>query len=247
AESSVERPVAARASSVLQRWRELEDESAVRDRRGDSSSRIAASSNHRTPPETQVSVVPRDTSDVTSESNDNEYSVWPDEPSGLRRQGVEAEDAEEQGSSREQSPDIGDGGDREMERERVRQIVSGWMTEIAMSDTTQVLGGSGSPRSEWLGERERERVRLVREWMQTVSQQRDARASRRDGVITNHEDRRPECTQRNLLRLRGRQARLDLIMRNVRERERELQDLSQHQPVSHFPHRIRIQVRGFTI
>ncbi|THU73357.1 hypothetical protein C4D60_Mb04t21960 [Musa balbisiana] len=202
--------------------------------------------NHGTPPATQVSVVPRDTSEVTSESNDNEYSEWPDEPSGLRRQGVEVEDAEERGSSREQSPDIGDGGDREMERERVRQIVSGWMTEIAMADTTQVLRGSGSPRSEWLGERERERVRLVREWMQTVSQQRDARASRReeqarDGVITNHEDRRPECTQRNLLRLRGRQARLDLIMRNARERERELQDLSQHRSVSHFGHRIRIQ------
>ncbi|CAL9051742.1 unnamed protein product [Musa banksii] len=246
AQSSVERPVAARASSVLQRWRELEDESASRDRRRDSSSRIDASSNHRTAPETQVSVVPRDTSEVTSESNDNEDSEWPDEPSGLRRQGVEVEDAEERGSSREQSPDIGDGGDREMERERVTQIVSGWMTEIAMADTTQVLRGSSSPRSEWLGERERERVRLVREWMQTVSQQRDARASRReeqarDGVITNREDRRPECTQRNLLRLRGRQARLDLIMRNVRERERELQDLSQHRPVSHFGHRIRIQ------
>ncbi|WOL06088.1 hypothetical protein Cni_G14820 [Canna indica] len=245
AQSSVERPVAARASSVLQRWRELEDESAARERRRTTPSPATASNNHRVAPETRNPVVRSATSDLVSESNDSEYSQWPDESSSPGSRGVDAADAEGPGSSREQSPDIGDGGDGE--RERVRQIVNGWMTEIAMADTaSQMLPGSGSPRSEWLGERERGRVRLVREWMQTVSQQRDARTSRReererDGLITNHESRQPEPSQRNLLRLRGRQARLDLIMRNVRERERELQDLSEHRPVSRFAHRNRIQ------
>ncbi|RZR84920.1 hypothetical protein BHM03_00011823 [Ensete ventricosum] len=243
AQSSVERPVAARASSVLRMWRELEDESIAGDRRSPARSSTTASNNHRSAPETHDPMVRRNSLDVASEINASEYSQWPDRPTALGRRGV-VEDSEDWRSSREQSPDIGGGG----ERERVREIVSGWMTEIGMTDTASpILPGSDSPRSEWLGERERERVRLVREWMQTVSQQRDGWASRREerdreGPVANQENRQRQHVQRSLLRLRGRQARLDLIMRNVRERERELQALSEHRPVSHFAHRNRIQV-----
>ncbi|URE03690.1 RING [Musa troglodytarum] len=244
AQSSVERPVAARASSVLRMWRDLEDESIAGDRRSPASSPTTASNNHRSAPEIHDPMVRRNSLGVASEINASEYSQWPDRPTALGRRGA-VDDSEDWRSSREQSPDIGGGGDGE--RERVREIVSGWMTEIGMTDTaSQVLPGSDSPRSEWLGERERERVRLVREWMQTVSQQRDGWASRREerdreGLVANQENRQRQHVQRNLLRLRGRQARLDLIMRNVRERERELQALSEHRPVSHFAQRNRIQ------
>ncbi|KAJ0967145.1 hypothetical protein J5N97_024062 [Dioscorea zingiberensis] len=177
---------------------------------------------------------------VESESEENGYSQW---VPGSRR---EAEEEEDGRSSREQSPELGDG-----ERERVRQIVRGWTTESGMAAET----GSGasprneSPRGEWLGETERERVRLVREWVQMASQQRDAQAaSRREegeavrgASAADPLEGQQEHIRRDLLRLRGRQARLDLIMRIVRERQRELQGLSEHRAVSDFAYRNRIQ------
>ncbi|XP_020247759.1 uncharacterized protein LOC109825328 [Asparagus officinalis] len=101
---------------------------------------------------------------------------------------------------------------------------------------------SSSPRAEWLGERERERVRLVREWVQMASQQqRDVRNGGNGGGRRDDDGQQQESMRRDLLRVRGRQARLDLIMRIVRERQRELQGLSEHRAVSDFAHRNRIQ------
>lgn len=103
----------------------------------------------------------------------------------------------------------------------MQEIVRGWTAGSARSE---------SPRGEWLGERERERVRLVREWVQTASQQRDARTPVSE-----------EARTEQLPRLRGRQARHDLITRIAAERQRELQRLSEHRVVSEFSHRNRIQ------
>ncbi|KAH7690774.1 putative E3 ubiquitin ligase protein [Dioscorea alata] len=259
----VERPRG--SSSLLQRWRELE--SRAPERRGG----------------------------LVSDSEEIGYAQWV--PGSRREAAVE----EDERSSREQSPEVGDG---ERERERVREIVRGWRTESGMTAET----GSGvsprneSPRGEWLGETERERVRLVREWVQMASQQRDAQAanrreerdaraaSRREErdaqAVSRREERdaraasrreerdvqaasrreerdaqaasrreerdaqaaradrlegQQEHIRRDLLRLRGRQARLDLIMRIVRERQRELQGLSEHRAVSDFAYRNRIQ------
>jgi len=157
---------------------------------------------------------------------------------------------EDRRSSREQSPDLGD----DRERERVREIVS----RISETTGSRISNSNRaeSPRSEWLGETERERVRLVREWVQMASEQRDGRSSRReeerdrrsrDGSVTDHEEGQPEHVRRDLLRIRGRQARLDLIMRMVRERERELQGLEEQRSVSEFPHRNRIQVSSMNL
>ncbi|CAN1238656.1 Protein neuralized [Linum grandiflorum] len=107
---------------------------------------------------------------------------------------------------------------------------------------------SGS-RAEWLGETERERVRLVREWVQMTSQHRGARGGRRDSQVTGDQESsvvdpdegQPEHVRRDILRLRGRQAVIDLLMRIERERQRELQGLLEHRAVSEFAHRNRIQ------
>lgn len=240
----VERPRG--SSSLLQRWRELE--SRAPERRGG----------------------------LVSDSEEIGYPQW---VPGSRREAAVEDDGR---SSREQSPEVGDG---ERERERVREIVRGWRTESGMTAET----GSGvsprneSPRGEWLGETERERVRLVREWVQMASQQRGAQAAsrreerdsravsrREEGDVqaasrreerdvqaaSRREERdaqasraerlegQQEHIRRDLLRLRGRQARLDLIMRIVRERQRELQGLSEHRAVSDFAYRNRIQVSG---
>ncbi|KAJ1281689.1 hypothetical protein BS78_04G325100 [Paspalum vaginatum] len=131
---------------------------------------------------------------------------------------------------RRPSPDAA--ADRD--RERVRQIARR-LTDPA--DAVAAVSTTG----EWLGETERQRVRLVREWVQMASQPRDSRAaSRRDDP-----DRRgggggggePP-------RLRGRQARLDVISRMARERQRELQGISGYHAVSEFPRRSRNRIQG---
>ncbi|PKA45928.1 putative E3 ubiquitin-protein ligase XBOS34 [Apostasia shenzhenica] len=231
AQSSVEPPVAARASSILQRWRQLEVEAAARDRR--STRRSTGTSGSRNASQSRA-----------SESDDNEFSQWARGAFVPVREDLDVEDEDDRRSSREQSPDLGDG-----ERERVRQIVRGWMSESGIADESSRLSPrTESPRGEWLGETERERVRLVREWVQMASQQRDPRSGSRQGTerevegsVTDHEEGQPEHIRRDLLRLRGRQARLDLIMRIVRERQRELEGLSEHRAVSDFAHRSRIQ------
>ncbi|KAJ4803007.1 RING/U-box superfamily protein [Rhynchospora pubera] len=128
-------------------------------------------------------------------------------------------------SSRENSPETG--GD--VERERVRQIVG-------MMDSLERHGSirDESSRGEWLGERERERVRVVRErvWM----------ASEREGRRGERERESRGGGTGEVPRLRGRQARDDVIMRMARERQRELQGLSQHRAVSAFAYRNRIHL-----
>ncbi|XP_059628388.1 uncharacterized protein LOC132271124 isoform X2 [Cornus florida] len=250
-QGNVERP-STRASSILQMWRELEDEQLLsrarervrerlRQQRSVESNTNLSSTNmsESRGSENQVSL------EDASES-ENDFGAWSHDQTGQQN-----EHGDRDSSSREQSPDLG-----EVERERVRQIVRGWM-ETGISDhSSNIAQRSNSPRAEWLGENERERVRIVREWMQMTSQQRGARAGRREeqvagagiqvdqvrvGSVADHDEGQPEHIRRDMLRLRGRQALLDLLVRVERERQRELQGLLEHRAVSDFAHRNRIQ------
>ena len=64
----------------------------------------------------------------------------------------------------------------------------------------------------------------------------------REGSVTSHAGSQPEYVHRERLRLQGRQALLDLLVRAERDRQRELQSLLEHHAVSDFAHRNRIQV-----
>lgn len=116
--------------------------------------------------------------------------------------------------------------------------------------------GSSNPRSEWLGESELGRVRIVREWIQMTAQPRGACTGTgaeqadgicaqiervRDGLVVNNYEGQTEHVRRNIRRLCGRQALLDMIMISKRERERELQGLFELRSVSTFAYRNRIQ------
>jgi hypothetical protein len=133
---------------------------------------------------------------------------------------------------REPTPDNAD-----RDRERVRQIARR-LTDTADSPTAAAAAATAN--GEWLGETERQRVRLVREWVQMASQPRDSRAGvRRDEPAAGADrDRRGEPP-----RLRGRQARLDVISRMARERQRELQGISGYHVVSEFPRRSRNRIQ----
>ncbi|XWS75239.1 hypothetical protein CRYUN_Cryun01aG0068500 [Craigia yunnanensis] len=248
---NVERP-STQASSILQMWRELEDEhllnrarervrERLRQQRNADSNMVMSS---MTFSESRGSENHGSVGDVSE--SENEYGTW------LHDQGVSQNDrGDNNGSSREQSPDLG-----EVERERVRQIVRGWMESGISDQSSNVTQRAGSPRAEWLGETERERVRIVREWVQMTSQQRGVRGGRREdqaatngaqvdrvreGSVADHDEGQPEHSRRDLLRLRGRQAVIDLLVRIERERQRELQGLLEHRAVSDFAHRNRIQ------
>ncbi|KAK6936122.1 hypothetical protein RJ641_033152, partial [Dillenia turbinata] len=228
------------ASSLLQMWRELEDEHLMgrgqenpRDRLRNQRS-IGSDAYMLSP-----SMSPRPGGEHRGGFDDvggseNEFGIW------------------SQDSSREQSPDIGGEG----ERERVRQIARGWVDVGTRGGTHGSSSTGNSLEGEWLGQTELERVRIVREWVQMTSQQSGAHGNTgeeqvgelgaliervRDGLIVNNNRGQPENVRRRIRRVCGRQALLDLLKRNELERQRELQGLSEHRVVSNFAHRNRIQ------
>lgn len=249
-QGTVERP-STRASAILQMWRELEDEhmlSRARDRVRERLRRQRSTGSGTNVSTTTISES-RGTETLGSvvdvNESENGYERWSQDQSGPRN-----DNSVTNASSREQSPDLG-----EIERERVRHIVRGWMESGVGDRSSNVTQRTGSPRAEWLGETERERVRIVREWVQMTSQQRGARGRREDrtsggvppverveGSVVNHDQGQPEHIRRDMLRLRGRQALIDLLIRIERERQGELQGLLEHRAVSDFAHRNRIQV-----
>ncbi|PKI74548.1 hypothetical protein CRG98_004875 [Punica granatum] len=232
-------------------WRELEDEQLLNRAR----ERVRERLRHQRSVESNTDVSGTNRAESRASENqgsvgdvtesENEYGTWSHD------QMVSQNDhGDTNGSSREQSPDFGD-----VDRERVRHIVRGWMESAISDHSPSVTQRSNSPRAEWLGETERERVRIVREWMQMTSQQqRGARGGQREdqaaaaqadqvreGAVADHDESQPEHIRRDMLRLRGRQAIVDLLVRVERERQRELQSLLEHRAVSDFAHRNRIQ------
>ncbi|KAI4346453.1 hypothetical protein L6164_007348 [Bauhinia variegata] len=249
-EGAAERP-STRASAILQMWRESEDEhllnrarERVRERLRQQRSAESNTNVSSTMSESRGSEHLGSLGDATESEND--YGTWSHDQTGSQN-----EHGDHNGSTREQSPDLG-----EVERERVRQIVRGWMDSGISDHSANVNQRNNSRRAEWLGETERERVRIVREWVQMTSQQRGSRGSWRsaqanepgpqvdrvrDGLVADQDEGQPEHVRRDMLRLRGRQALVDLLMRIERERQRELQGLLEHRAVSDFAHRNRIQ------
>ncbi|KAK1373548.1 Ring/U-Box superfamily protein [Heracleum sosnowskyi] len=141
----------------------------------------------------------------------------------------------------------------EVERERLREVFREWQNNGLRNNTSTDSHSKNSSKEQWLGEKECERVRIVREWVNKNTHQRDrchgGREGQdsetgaqidhvREGLIVDQCETRPTRTIR---RLCGRQTLLDLLMRAEKERRRELQDLLNHKHVSDFPYRNRIQ------
>ncbi|CAH1430403.1 unnamed protein product [Lactuca virosa] len=215
-QGNIERP-STQASSILQMWRELEDEHVLnrarervrerlRQHASVDSNTITNMSEGQEASEHQGSLE----EDVTESEND--YRAWSNDQMEAQNDLQETET-----SSREQSPDLGD-NERERERERVRHIVQGWR-ETGVTDHN----ASNGVRAEWLGETERERVRIVREWVQMTSQQRGPRPR---GSHREEQEQQQQVASRGLL----------LTMM-----KRELEGLTEYRAVSDFAHRNRIQ------
>ena len=241
-------------SSLRQIWQDLEDEPVgqgqgqgrFRQQRSDELNNDLSSV---TASESQRSV---DSSGLDGLS-ESEYGPWPQSQLGSQN-----ENEVNNILACEQSPVFGD-----VERERVRQTFQNWMNTGRIGHTSNVSQVNNTTRAQWLGETEQERVRIVREWVQMTSQPRGSLSAGReeqvaeigaqiqrvrDGLIVNCYEGQTEPVRRvGILRLCGRQALLDMLVKTGRERQRELQQLSGHKVVSDFAHRNRIQVSFYKI
>ncbi|KAH1225330.1 hypothetical protein AAZV13_11G152900 [Glycine max] len=244
-----------RSSSLLQMWREIEDEHVVNQVQGRSGEvpleqrrdGLVADLSR----EDRLDIQERGQRHVIEDTvlGENESETWSQSQSQN-----ESHDGNEDlnNSSCENSSDLG-----EVERERVRQIFREWMNSGARDHVSNISERNNGSRGEWLGETEQERVRVIREWVQMSSQQRsvssgenreepsaeiDTQIERvRDGLIVNQIGGQTEHTRRGIRKLCGRQAMLDMLKKAERERQREIHELLDHRAVSQFPYRNRIQ------
>ncbi|XWS71548.1 hypothetical protein CRYUN_Cryun03dG0147100 [Craigia yunnanensis] len=237
-----------RASSLLQMWRELEDEHVVSHAQERASERMLQ---QRSDDLSMTDLSDSRNSEHSGVSEDvsvseNEFGQWsPD------RFGSQNGNEDSSNFNYEHLSDLG-----EVERERVRQIFREWMNSGGRECTSNVFRRNNSSRAQWLGETEQERVRIIREWVQMNSQQRGACGDSReeqaadvggqiervlDGLVVNQNEGQTEHVRRGIRKLCGRQALLDMLKRAERERQTELQGLLEHRAVSNFAHRNRIQ------
>ncbi|KAL6516720.1 hypothetical protein OROGR_020025 [Orobanche gracilis] len=229
-ESQVSRP-STRASSLLQMWRELEGDHAV---------------SHSQTLRRQMNSLNSDALSTSSMSDEqridggSDFSVNTNENDNqdVTHSGIEHDDSNSTIS--EQSTELG-----ENRREKVRHIFREWMSSGNPGHSSNGLNNRSG--SQWLGENECERVRIIRERVQMNAQQRTngeggESASRieqdNDGLAIT----RPQVgVHRPFRRICGRQTLFDLIVRAQNERRKELQGLSGQRHVSEFAHRNRIQ------
>ncbi|XP_050367920.1 uncharacterized protein LOC126786204 [Argentina anserina] len=230
--------VNSRASSLLQMWRELEDEHVV--------SRPFERVGERLFQQRSGAVGGENTGDLDGASvGESECRTW-----SQGQIGSSPEHDVYSNFSSEHSSDYGEG-----ERGRVRQIFQEWMNCGVSECASNVSHMNNSSRAELLGETEQERVRIIREWVRTNSQQRVVSdengehpadfgsqiARVRDGLVANQSGGWSEHNRRGIRKLCGRQALLDMLKKAENERQSELQLLLEHQPVTRFAHRNRIQ------
>ncbi|WJX44077.1 hypothetical protein P8452_31101 [Trifolium repens] len=244
-----------RSSSLLQMWRDIEDEHAVSQVQGRPGEVLLEQRNNGSvvdlsledTPDTPERVERHDLEDAVL--GETESETWSQSQSQ-----TESHDGHEDlnNSSCENSSVFGEG-----ERERVRRIFREWMNNGSRDRGSNISRRSNSTRGEWLGETEQERVRVIREWVQMSSQQRSVSSTEnteqpcaeidtqiervRDGLVVNHSEGQNEHIRRGMRKLRGKQVMLDMLKKAERERQREMQELLDHQAVSRFPHRNRIQ------
>ncbi|CAH8284692.1 unnamed protein product [Eruca vesicaria subsp. sativa] len=227
-----------RASSLLQMWRELEDDHVTGHPR-----------ERRSGPSSPSSIVVRG-----DDNNISGHDVGIDNVN-LGESGLGGcSPTRSHNSSDDHSEHSSDLG--MVERERVRQIFREWMSPGTGEQTNAPSPTTNGARAEWLGETEQERVRIIREMVQMNSQQRPVLGDSReeqpaevanqiervlDGMVVNANCTQNEHARRGIRKLCGRQVWVDMLKMAERERQRELQGLMQHHAVSNFAHRNRIQ------
>ncbi|KAK4785526.1 hypothetical protein SAY86_002215 [Trapa natans] len=237
-----------RASAILQMWRELEDEHGLspRDRVSEQSLQPGIITSHGA-----ISSINASESSLSGHeivTDDASVSENGHDLSGSQSE-MQSETVVGHNLDCVHSSDFG-----EAERERVRQIFREWMNSGVRERPSSDSSNNNSSRTV-LGGTEQERVRIIREWMQTNGQRdssddtEEEQAAQigvqiervRDSLISNQSESSVEGTRRGIRRVCGRQVLLDMLKKAGSERRHEIQSLLEERPVSRFAHRKRIQ------
>ncbi|KAK7261282.1 hypothetical protein RIF29_27591 [Crotalaria pallida] len=251
----------ARPSSILQMWREIEDEHVVSQVQGGGPGEalVVQERSDGLVPDLSQGNRPRicgrrgegDMIEDDAVLGDNESETWSQSQSQSRSESHD-ERGELNNSRCENNSDFG-----EVERGRVRQIFRDWMNSGERDYESDNSRGNNGSMGEQLDEPERERLSIVRDLVQMSGQQRAVSSSGdnrgeqsseistqeehvRDGFVNQNEGQ-PGHTRRGIRKLCGRQVLLDMLKKAEIERQIEAQELLDLRAVSQFPHRNRIQ------
>ncbi|KAK4741895.1 hypothetical protein SAY87_025483 [Trapa incisa] len=226
-----------RASSILQMWREWEDEKGLSPRHKVSEWLLGQESNA-----SSVAFSSINASETSLSENDvgiENVAVSEDGPewSGSQNE-LKSETSNHLNLDHLQSSDYG-----EAERERVRKIFREWKNNGASERCSGASHINNSPRTV-LGETEQERVRIIRERVHKNSQMGPFNDLREDPatqfrVQINQHGYGSE--KKGILRVCGRQVLVDMVKKAQRDRQLEIHNLLEHRSVSQFAHRNRIQ------
>lgn len=240
-----ERPIT-RTSFIRKMWRDLEGESRLREIESQQTNGMVNGIFG-----SQCSC----SSEGASESEDMSINTSEAEnecPRDQNQMGIQNGQLEYQNLSLQRSPAIGIA-----DKERVRQVFREWGSKNSNGRALNVSHKNNCSRSQWICENEFRRVRTVRQWIESNTEEAET-----GHVGTEGQAREISCqveqvcdgdgdglgfnqnrvgARRSIRRLYGRQALLDLLKRFEMERKKEMQSLLESRPVSTFAHRNRIQ------
>ncbi|KAK1429143.1 hypothetical protein QVD17_11346 [Tagetes erecta] len=225
---SQEKPIT-RTSFIRKLWRDLEDGSIIKESERKHMSRTANSSFRSLCSCSSEGAESEDLSINTSEA-ENEY------PWNQNQMRIQNELEDNQNLCSQQSPAIG-----HADKERVRQVFREWGSKNNNGRALNASQNSNCSRARLICENESERVRTVRQWLESNTQQAET------GLSINEEQDRLSVNQtmvgarKSIRLLYGRHALLDLLTRFEMERKTEMRSLMESRPVSTFAYRKRIQ------
>ncbi|KAI3688175.1 hypothetical protein L1987_81884 [Smallanthus sonchifolius] len=216
-----EKPIT-RTSFIRKLWRDLEDGSKIRETERKQTCGMIDSIIGSQCSCSSEGAESEDLSIITSEA-ENEC------PLNQNQTGIENEQVDNHNLCLQISPavDVAD-------KERVRQVFREWGSK-------NVSHNNNCSRGRLICENESKRVRTVRQWLESNTQQAETGQSlieEQDGVDANQTR---VGSRRSIRLLYGRHALLDLLTRFEMERKQEMQSLLESRPVSTFAHRKRIQ------
>ncbi|KAI7729709.1 hypothetical protein M8C21_012387 [Ambrosia artemisiifolia] len=228
---SQEKPIT-RTSFIRKLWRDLEDGSKVIDTQRKQTS-VSALVNDNMGSRCSCSLEDAESEDMSINSSEVENECPLDE----NQMAVLNEQEDNLNLCLQQSPAIG-----LADKERVRQVFREWGSKNNSGRGLNVSHRSNCSQGRSVCENESKRVRTVRQWLVSNTQQAEAGQSvveEQDGLGVGQ----TRVGAQRSVRLRyGRHALLDLLTRFEMERKKEMQSLLESRPVSAFAHRKRIQV-----
>ncbi|KAL8245469.1 hypothetical protein R6Q59_011727 [Mikania micrantha] len=218
-----------RASFIMKLWHDLEDGSKIRETERKQMSGMA-NSNIRS--KCSCSSEGSECEDMSISTSEVENEC----PLDHNQMAIQNEQEDNCNWCSQQSHAIG-----KADKERVRQVFREWGSQTNNWRALNVSQENNSSRPGLICENESLRVKTVRQWLESNTQQAvtgQSHIEEQDGLVVNQAT---AGAQRSIRLLYGRHALLDLLTRFEMERKKEMQSLLYIRPVSTFAHRKRIQ------